>query len=197
MKKTESTDKRIYKTKKNLKQTLLQLMDKKPFDKISVSELCEEAATSRITFYNYYEDKYDLLDDIYNDLQAEMEAEFNKLQGENNKTGDIRTSYHNLAVCFLNMFSQSAHFFHHVNPLDSPEIMKSIYHFTVKHFSDFRMQYKGGKIDRYDPDQISAFMIFGFWGFVTYGKQKNIPEEKWQQDVLRLYDEILDGLEDK
>ena len=48
-------DKRILKTKRNLKQTLLSMMDEKPFEKIGVTELCNRAETSRITFYTYYD----------------------------------------------------------------------------------------------------------------------------------------------
>ena len=81
-----------------------------------------------------------------------------------------------------------------MNPLESPEIMKSIYDFAVKHFSDFRTQY-GEKVScRYDPDQLSAFVILGFWGFATYGKQKKIPEKQRQKDPLQLFDDILSGL---
>lgn len=194
MKRTESTDKRIYKTKKNLKQTLLSMMDTKPFEKISVTELCREAATSRITFYTYYQDKYDLLDEIYSDMQSAMEEEFRQLQEAGNQENDLRRTYHNLGISVVHMYSRSTHFFHHMNPLDSPEIMRSIYDFAVKHFSEFRIQY-GEKISsRYDPDQLSAFLILGFWGFATYGKQKKIPESQRQKDALQLFDDILSSL---
>ena len=194
MKKTESTDKRIIKTKKNLKQTLLQMMDAKPFEKIGVTELCREACTSRITFYTYYQDKYDLLYEIYSDMQSAMEEEFQQLQAENNQDDDSRQAYHNLGTAVIHMYSRSTHFFRHMNPLESPEIMKSIYDFAVKHFSDFRTQYGEQVSCRYDPDQLSAFVILGFWGFATYGKQKKISEEQRQKDALQLFDDILSGL---
>ena len=46
-------DKRIEKTKHMIKTTMLELMKKKPFNKITVKEICENAYTSRITFYTY------------------------------------------------------------------------------------------------------------------------------------------------
>ncbi len=169
------------------------MMDTKPFEKIGVTQLCKEAATSRITFYNYYQDKYDLLYEIYDDIQSVMEEEFQHLQEENNKKNDVRQAYHNMAVSVIHMYSRSTHFFRHMNPLSSPEIMSSIYDFTVKHFSDFRLQYDKNIKNRYDPDQLSAFVILGFWGFATYGKQKNIPEEQRQKDALQLFDDILNS----
>lgn len=47
--------------KTSLVNTLIELLHKKPFQKISVNELCESAKVSRSAFYANFEDKYDLL----------------------------------------------------------------------------------------------------------------------------------------
>ena len=57
-------DRRILKTKKNLKRTLIELLSQKAFEQISVKELCETAQTSRITFYTHYNDKYHMSFDV-------------------------------------------------------------------------------------------------------------------------------------
>ncbi len=44
-----------------LMETLEELLHKKPFQKISVNELCESALVSRSAFYANFEDKYHLL----------------------------------------------------------------------------------------------------------------------------------------
>ncbi len=41
--------------------TLLGLLSNKAFEEITVNELCEKSSYPRATFYNYFEDKYDLL----------------------------------------------------------------------------------------------------------------------------------------
>ena len=41
------------------------LLGEKPFEEISVSEICEKAGYPRATFYNYFLDKYDLLNMIW------------------------------------------------------------------------------------------------------------------------------------
>ena len=61
-------DKRILKTKKILKQTFMDMLSKKSFEKITVKSICENADISRITFYSHYDDKYDLVSDISEDL---------------------------------------------------------------------------------------------------------------------------------
>ena len=57
----EKTDLRIIKTNKILFDALLKLMKKKNFEKIKISDICEEALINRSTFYAHYEDKYELL----------------------------------------------------------------------------------------------------------------------------------------
>ena len=60
-------DLRIQKTRKSLKQALIRLLDKKPFEKISVTDICKESNISRITFYTHYDHKYGLVQEIFND----------------------------------------------------------------------------------------------------------------------------------
>jgi AcrR family transcriptional regulator len=40
---------------------LIKLLEKKDFDTLQVQEICEESMIPRATFYNYFDDKYDLL----------------------------------------------------------------------------------------------------------------------------------------
>jgi len=68
-------DLRIKKTKRNIYQALLKLMEQKAFENIKVSEICKEAMINRSTFYSHFEDKYTLIDTFIKDLQKELENE--------------------------------------------------------------------------------------------------------------------------
>ena len=46
-------------TLKILTLALTQLLQVKPFEKISVIDICEKALVPRATFYNYFDDKYE------------------------------------------------------------------------------------------------------------------------------------------
>lgn len=52
---------RIVKTKRDLRTALVTLLKEQPFEKISVSEICQTAMINRMTFYKHFDDKYDLL----------------------------------------------------------------------------------------------------------------------------------------
>lgn len=56
-------DLRVRRTRKLLWEALLTLLSvsKRPFDTITINEICEQAMVHRTTFYKHFEDKYDLL----------------------------------------------------------------------------------------------------------------------------------------
>lgn len=52
-------DLRVQKTQKALCDALMELLEVKCFDSISISELCDRALVRRATFYKHFYDKYD------------------------------------------------------------------------------------------------------------------------------------------
>lgn len=62
-------DLRTIKTKKNLYDALILLMKQTNFENIKVADICKHALVNRSTFYNHYQDKYDLLDDLLTDFK--------------------------------------------------------------------------------------------------------------------------------
>ncbi|MGN0813767.1 MAG: TetR/AcrR family transcriptional regulator [Candidatus Coproplasma sp.] len=56
-------DKRVVRTKRDLRNAFIELIVEKPFEKITVSEICRKASINKMTFYKHYQDKYALLDD--------------------------------------------------------------------------------------------------------------------------------------
>ena len=65
-------DQRTKLTKEIIKQSFFHLLKEKPVSKITVTKLCEESGINRTTFYKYYLDVWDLLDQIEADLAQEM-----------------------------------------------------------------------------------------------------------------------------
>lgn len=57
-------NRRVRMTRRLIKDSLIQLLEKKPIEKVTISELCKLADINRSTFYNHYESQYDVLNDI-------------------------------------------------------------------------------------------------------------------------------------
>ena len=52
-------------TKKALAEALKEVMEEKPFSKISISDICERCDMNRKSFYYHFADKYDLVNWIF------------------------------------------------------------------------------------------------------------------------------------
>lgn len=75
--KQQTEDLRVRRTRKLLRQALIELTIEKGFAAITVQDIAERAMVNRATFYRHYVDKYDLLDQYMNglyELTASQEA---------------------------------------------------------------------------------------------------------------------------
>lgn len=69
-------------TKRLIKTSFLSLLTNKDFNKISIRDLTESAAINRGTFYLHFENKYDLLENIEQDLLYGLEKACMDLEPE-------------------------------------------------------------------------------------------------------------------
>ena len=69
-------DRREARTLGMIREAFLDLLKKKPIEKISIGELCEKANVHRSTFYRHYTDIYALMDCIYDDAYHEIFTSF-------------------------------------------------------------------------------------------------------------------------
>ena len=68
----EKVDRRVRKTKAQLRAGLARLMQKKSIKEITVKELVEEVDINRSTFYLHYTDIYQMLESIEAELMEEI-----------------------------------------------------------------------------------------------------------------------------
>lgn len=71
MQKKNKTDRRILRTKQALRKALMELVQEKGYDSLSVEEITQRADLGRATFYLHYKDKEDLLIDEFSELANE------------------------------------------------------------------------------------------------------------------------------
>lgn len=67
-----SSDLRVQKTVRTVKQSLLTLIMKKPYKKIRVDELTKEAMINRQTFYSHFASIENVLEAIGEDMLSEL-----------------------------------------------------------------------------------------------------------------------------
>ncbi|WP_062047713.1 TetR/AcrR family transcriptional regulator [Bacillus sp. JCM 19034] len=69
----EKLDRRKQYTRKVLKNSLIELLQNKPINAISVKEICQLADINRSTFYAHYTDLYDLLQQIEEEIIQDID----------------------------------------------------------------------------------------------------------------------------
>ncbi|MBQ0005552.1 MAG: TetR/AcrR family transcriptional regulator [Clostridiales bacterium] len=57
-------DRRVAKTKKSIEEAVLKLMAKKDYNSITITDIANEADINRKTFYNYYNNINDVMEEI-------------------------------------------------------------------------------------------------------------------------------------
>lgn len=67
-----TTEKRKNTAKEIFKDAFLRLLKRKEFRKITIVDLTKESGLSRTTFYNYYADPYEILEEITDDYIDEF-----------------------------------------------------------------------------------------------------------------------------
>lgn len=61
-------------SKQLIEESMVELIQQKPIESISVSQIVQNCGLSRQTFYNHYVDKFDIVDTIYkNAIERVME----------------------------------------------------------------------------------------------------------------------------
>ncbi|GIL28296.1 TetR/AcrR family transcriptional regulator [Actinocatenispora comari] len=65
-------DLRVRRTRKLLREALIALIEERGFDRVTVGAITERAMVSRAAFYRNYRDKYQLVEQIFDEAMAEV-----------------------------------------------------------------------------------------------------------------------------
>ncbi len=63
---------RVRRTQKLLREALIELIEERGFDALTIGEITERAMVSRAAFYRNYQDKYDLVEQIFEEAMSTL-----------------------------------------------------------------------------------------------------------------------------
>lgn len=92
-----SEDRRIIRTRNNLKKAMMELLKEKNFKDISITEISKSARCNRVTFYSHYENSTQLLADIFQDYLNEL-AQHYKESFKGKKSFSLSDSSRNIPI---------------------------------------------------------------------------------------------------
>lgn len=179
-------DLRIQKTKKYLKEALIQLLQEKEIEKITTTEICHKAMTSRNTFYTYYSDKYELLSDCLHDLEMKIQKSYDALQ-KKNRVMSYKQNFINLLTAIMDVEEE----YNQIVFSYESDLASMCYRFMVRNLEQFEESTGNPLTSRYDIKQLNAFFVLGFWGFIHGNKQ--LKRETVRENALRLAEDLLES----
>ena len=184
----KSKDRRVQKTRTALKQALTALLKEKPFEQITVTEICSYSRVSRITFYVHYGDKYELADDVFQDMVRIAKRDFCRLQRENNLKNDPILGCENLLECILNLYCSQLPFFSRIDSQQNPYLQFSLQQYVFRYVRFYIQKERSRlKLD-YSLRQMTGFLCNGLWGFIRSSFDEKCPVKEIgakAKDLLR------------
>ena len=183
----EREDRRIRRSRKLLKQGLLELMQRKRFSEISVRDITDRVDLNRGTFYLHYPDTTALLENLEDDLENELQRLVDAHLQESAQTNTLRPVLEpileylvaNRETCeTLAANQESGRFFDRLQSLcyrNGHELIRM----WCADLDDDRMSY------------LLGYVTFGLIGLIRiwFGRGLDLP----QQELLETADRLLAG----
>lgn len=155
-------------TKNIISEAFIAQLNRKPFDKITIKDIVEEAGVNRNTFYYYYSDVYDLLEEIFKKKMMFILDEHDNI-GSYLKafTQVAKTAYENKKVINNICSSRSYDYFENY-------MYKACNHIIV----DFVRSLAGDmNVPDKDIEFIAAFYEYAFVGIISEWFRTGMREE--------------------
>ncbi|MFB7158822.1 TetR/AcrR family transcriptional regulator [Lysinibacillus sp. NPDC056232] len=171
------TDRRIIRTKNEIKQAFFFLLSEKNFEAITVRDITERANINRGTFYLHYVDKYNLLEQYENEIFEKFNVildETTKLELDVNQFLDERLP---VMIRILHVFYEEADFLKLIlGPNGDPFFHEKMRQFFVRYFNTFLVNRIDKSKWRFPIELILAYNSNAILGVITYWLQHDTQQ---------------------
>src|SRR6185312_3508346 len=80
---------RVRRTQKLLREALIELIEERNFESLTIGEITERAMVSRAAFYRNYQDKYDLVEQIFEEAMSALLNEVGELSAAGPQPAEV------------------------------------------------------------------------------------------------------------
>ena len=161
-------DLRVKKTYKLLSDALLKLLEEKNFDEIKLTEICELAMVHKTTFYNHFNDKYDLLKYTLQCIQKDIVSSMPK-------TESLLEFYFELAKLYMSNIKEHETFYRRVLANDVYNLCATL--LIDMFITDLENKIPKEKIPSY---YVATFYVYGVFATINEWFKRGMKEDKEQ-----------------
>jgi len=156
----DKVDRRVKYTKMVLKESFINLLEKKDISQITIKEICENADINRSTFYAHYNDQYDLLRKIENELLDNIKTNLKEIDEKGENVDPVSLAERifeyieeNAKVCRLLLSERGGLNF-------QKQVMVIVYNPIINELT------RNNKISKEDAEYVYSFAVTGCVGIV-------------------------------
>lgn len=179
-----TSDRRVRKTKKALKEGLTKLMLEKSINNISVKELTEEVDINRGTFYLHYRDVFDMVEQI----ESELLRDFTKIMDSHTTeklTGQPLPFLIDLFAFLKENADIAAAFLGSYGDISFVNKLKEIV--REKCLNDWMKMFNNGKVNKFE--YFYSFIVSGYIGLFETWLKNGLVETP--EEMAKLSEEII------
>lgn len=154
-------------TKKIIMASLMELLEERSLDKITVRDICELSGINRNTFYYHYSDIYQVLDELFSD------------QDEPSKNGDSRFgSFYDELIYKYELIMNNKKVIYHVYDSKSRDIVESYLMGIISKIVDkyVRMSDTLDQLSEEDREYINMFYTSAVVGITVGWLREGLPD---------------------
>jgi len=174
----KTDDRRVKYTKMVLKESFISKLEKKDISQITIKEICEDADINRATFYAHYNDQYDLLRKIENELIDNIKAHLDELDPKFENSNAIllvekifEYLKENARLCKLILSERGDFNF-------QKEVMSLVYNIIISKLNS------DNKISKEDAAYVYSFAITGCVGVVQKWLDSDMKKSPHQMSEM-------------
>lgn len=187
------TDRRIIRTKNEIKQAFFSLLSEKNFEAITVRDITELANINRGTFYLHYVDKYNLLEQYENEIFEKFNAILDATSNLDLDINQFKQERLPVMIQILQVFYEEADFLKLIlGPNGDPYFHEKMRQFFVRYFN----AYLGNRTDkskwRFPIELTLAYNSNAILGVITYWLQHDTQQSP-EEIATMLIETILKG----
>ncbi len=162
-------DPRIAKTKRDIRQALIELLEDTPYEKVTIKTISEKAMVARPTLYAHYNSVKDILIDYFSDLYEK------KLVGrEDYKALDEKSLFKYFDWTYRNKDV--------INILYKNNLESIIYRLNKKYIYE-QGYLTPNKLPKLDPKEKAYIRYIQLAGGIVYAQVLSLIEQNWEVDL--------------
>ena len=163
-------DARVLRSKRDLSEALVALLDEKPYNSISVKDICEKAMISKLCFYNNFLNKDNLMIYLFKKVTNDSLNKMGKVLTRN-KDGHLK--YEDIILKLIQMFYDEKGIFRKVISSDKSKCLFNIIKNYIKETIPSLLSYSISQSLDYIPNEV----VIDFFSSALTGILYNMSED--------------------